>query len=471
MHRLLLRQIQRHLGKDFQPTAELERFFSAIDEAYVQGDADRAMIERSLALASEELNSRNQQVQEANNLLEARVRDRTAELERATFAAEEASRAKSAFLATMSHEIRTPLNGVMGSLELLARTLTEETQLKFARVAHTSATILLKVISDILDFSKIEAGKLELEHVDFDLRQMLDDVAAMLLPSAKLRGLELFVEISPDKPLWARGDPNRLRQIVVNLLNNAIKFTPHGSITLRTRVETQESIYRINLDVIDTGIGIPPERMDRLFQSFSQVDSSTSRKFGGTGLGLAICRQLVKLMNGEIIATSTPGTGTTFHVSLAMPIANSLEHEPEAEFGSAASTTIGSFNSLRVLLVEDNEVNQLIASEILAQMGCSVELADNGLAAVERVRSAGEFDVILMDCQMPVMDGYEATNLIRLLPSGNAARIVALTANAVSGDREACLKAGMDDYLTKPIQPAQLFAALQRAIRCKKTAA
>jgi signal transduction histidine kinase len=471
MHRLLLRQIQRYLGKDFQPTPELERLLAAVEEAYRQADADRELTERSLELASEELNSRYRQVQEANNLLEARVRERTAELERTARAAEEASRAKSAFLATMSHEIRTPLNGVMGSLNLLVDTLKDERQLKFARVAHTSAAMLLNVISDILDFSKIEAGRLELDEVDFDLRQMLDDVAAMLLPSANSRGLDLLVEITPDRPLYVHGDPDRLRQIVVNLLNNAIKFTPKGSVKLRALVETRQSSYQLKLEVIDTGVGIPADRVDRLFQPFSQVDSSTSRKFGGTGLGLAICRQLIGLMGGEIGVQSMAGSGTTFHVFVAMPIAVHPANERSADSDSTALKATEEIKSLRILLVEDNEINQLIAGELLTQLGCAVTIAGDGAAAVQQFKASGAFDLILMDCQMPIMDGFEATRLVRGLPGGAEIPIVALTASAVDGDREACLNAGMNDYITKPIQPKQLIAVLQQAARGGRKAA
>jgi Amt family ammonium transporter len=538
-------------------------------------------------------------------------RKESEELQRQKEAAELASHAKSEFLANMSHEIRTPLNGVIGMLELLGATNLDGRQQRYSRIARSSADSLLSLINDILDFSKIEAGKLELDHIDFDLHQLVEDMSEMFAQRAEDKRLELACHIHHDVPTAFRGDPDRLRQVLVNLTNNAIKFTERGEVVIRVSLDaatTDEAVVRF--EVSDTGIGIPPDRMNRLFKTFSQVDASTTRCYGGTGLGLAVCKQLVELQGGQIGVTSKFGRGSTFFftvrlakqnnavrrermsgelagmrvlavddnatnleileaqltawqfdyasascgtdaldmleqaannghpfrlavLDMQMPemdglqlaaaiksrpsiadtllimltsIGDSMSAEQLSKYGLDAHLTKPTrqsrlFDAIieaaadhptkshddaisnrrkttatpttnqrrRILLAEDNEVNQLVASEILLQAGFLCDIVDNGVAAMEAV-AGGEYDLVLMDCHMPRMDGFEATRAIRdrQADSHDAARrlpIVALTANAIKGDRELCLAAGMDAYVTKPIDPARLIETIQTLLQ------
>jgi ammonium transporter, Amt family len=381
------------------------------------------------------------------------------ERERAKKAAEAACRAKSEFLASMSHEIRTPLNGVIGMLELLQGAGLNERQAQFAHLARSSAGVLLSLVNDILDFSKIEAGKLELDCTEFNLHQLVEGTAQMFGESAGKKRLELTCCVEAGVPPMVRADPTRLRQVLCNLLGNAVKFTEKGGVSLHVAVEEdQADAALVRVSVRDTGIGIPQDRLHRLFQSFSQVDASTTRKFGGTGLGLAISMRIVQLMGGEIHVESVPDKGSTFWFSVKLP---------KCRFQEAAATPVGSRDETpvakgaRILLVEDNEINQLVAQEILSQAGYECELANNGREAVEQV-TTGDFDLVVMDCQMPVMDGFEATERIRRHESGRGGHvpIVALTANAVKGDRERCLAVGMDGYVTKPVESRELLSAI-----------
>jgi len=525
------------------------------------------------------------------------------ELAQARDTALEATRAKSDFLATMSHEIRTPMNGVLGMLELLQDQEMGPEGREYATVAYRSAEALLSIINDILDFSKIEAGKLELEQIDFNLHEMVEEVCALLANRAEVKGIELVCSVDPGAHYCVNGDPTRLRQILLNLTGNALKFTEDGEVVVRVSVKGDHGTHvDLLFEIVDTGVGISEEAQARLFEAFSQADTSTTRRFGGTGLGLAICRRLVEIMGGEIGVRSTPGEGSTFwftsrvgvgesvpaslaaeslrgrtilvvddndtnrkvlqlqltawgaKVLLAVDGPDALDILPRArargqvpdlaildmqmpgmdgialgkvlkadprygliprvlltsigtlpstatrEAGFAASlakpvrqaslfdcltrtlapapvpgdspvvnpspSPPSNVQPLRVLLVEDNKVNQHVATAVLNKLGHAVELAENGQEAVDAI-TADAFDVILMDCQMPVMDGFEATRAIRQLEQERPGRknlIVAMTANAMEGDRERCLQAGMDEYIAKPFKRAVLEEILGNVV-------
>ena len=379
------------------------------------------------------------------------------ELEAASRRAEEANVAKAQFLATISHEIRTPMNGVLGTTELLLATPLEARQRRLAETAQRSATALLALIDDVIDLSRIEASKLTLQSTSFDLRALVTDVADLMATTARGKPLTLGCTISPALPDWVEGDPMRLRQVLVNLLHNAVKFTERGGIALDLIVlDDAADEVRLLFEVRDTGIGLAKDQFDSVFDAFTQVDASSTRRHGGTGLGLAIVKELAELMGGLVGVDSRLEEGSTFwfEVSLKKGAAPTEAVAPAA----AAATAL----SARILLAEDDAVNQMVVEQMLIGMGCVVDTVDDGDAAC--VAAAGiAYDLIFMDCHMPGLDGFEATRRIRAEADPEAARtpIVALTADALAGDRERCLASGMDDYMTKPVSSAQLAAAVQ----------
>lgn len=421
--------------------------------------SDRREREAALTRAQTELQRRLNDLELANQRIETEAARQVSLLEDLALARDEAQAAyaeKSRFLATMSHEIRTPMNGVVGVLGLLKSTELSPEQANLVATALRSGNELIQTTTDILDLSKLEAQKTELELSDFDVRELMTDVVSLLRPAALSKGIELRHELAADLPAYLKGDPHRIRQVVMNLISNAVKFTLNGSVTLLVDGKVRDG-GEINLRtrIKDTGIGIDQEAVKRLFTRFTQAEQSTTRQYGGTGLGLAICKQLTELMGGEIGVESQFGVGSTFWFKIPL-------HIGAAPAESKATDVPTDSLSLRLLVAEDNATNQFLMRAVLEALGHQVTIANNGADAVDIVQQ-GNFDAILMDVQMPVMDGPTATREIRRLASSVAKLpIIALTANAMPGDRERYIAAGMDDYVSKPVDPAKLMDVLGR---------
>lgn len=380
-------------------------------------------------------------------------------------AAAATNRAKSQFLANMSHEIRTPLNGILGMAQLLAGSRLDAEQQFRLDVVRRSGDHLLALINDILDFSKIEAGRLSIERAPFDLRRAISDVADLLAAVAHDKRIAFEVSVDANVPRWVEGDSSRVKQVLNNLLGNAIKFTDRGYVRLSVRRGESAGKALLRCEVKDTGIGIPAENAEEIFDAFRQADSSLVRRHGGTGLGLTISRELARAMGGDIGHSSEPGRGSTFWFTADLPETAVPDVSGERAGGQPASSDVRLTG--RVLLAEDNEVNALVARAYLEQFGLAVDCVDNGIQALHRA-IADDYDLVLMDCQMPEMDGFEATRRIRAHEKAFGLRpvpVVALTANAIRGDRERCLEAGMDDYLPKPFRSPELRAMVERHLR------
>ncbi len=396
-------------------------------------------------------------------------REMLAEVDRARAEAEESNRVKGEFLANMSHEVRTPLNAILGLTRLLHQSRLDAEQRRYLQLVDSSATALLGLLNDVLDLSKIEAGKLVFEQIRFDVERWINDVVALHVPAAEKKGVRVAIDIAPEVPPVIVGDPGRLRQVMSNLMSNAIKFTERGSIDITLAVDDDQGDLpprrqRLVFSVRDTGIGIPEEKQQQIFEAFTQADASTTRRHGGTGLGLAICARLVNMMEGEIRVESQPQKGSTFSFTAVFDEANddfSVLSEP-------APLDMLTVHGLNVLLAEDHAVNELLMRKLLGGMGCTFTVVHNGEEAVSAWQKQ-RFDLVLMDVQMPVVSGFDATAQIRAreaaMPGRPRTPIIALTAHAMAGDRERCLAAGMDGYVSKPVSPARLAEAMQSAIR------
>jgi signal transduction histidine kinase/CheY-like chemotaxis protein len=406
--------------------------------------------------------------------LEADIESRTHDLQEAREKADQANRSKSEFLANMSHEIRTPINAIAGFTTLAMRNEHDPKQRGYLDKIYHGTQGLLRIINDLLDFSKIEAGRLDMETIAFPLNEVIETMLAYVGPTAEQKGLKLTAHVAEDVPKHLMGDPLRLGQILINLCSNAVKFTEHGTVEVRVIVKPgADKGVRLLFAVRDTGIGLSQEQSDKLFQPFTQADTSTTRKFGGTGLGLAISRRLVDMMQGKIWLQSQEAVGTTFFFEVELGVAEigvpvpALHQSSSETFASSqASGRSGRLAGVRLLLVEDNPINQQLAQELLEQEGASVQLADNGRVALEVIARQGmaHFDAALVDLQMPEMDGYETAERIRALPDGGDLPLIAMTGHAMAEERARCLAVGMQDHLAKPIDPDLMVSKLVKWI-------
>jgi signal transduction histidine kinase len=458
-----LRQLQDGITSARNGRLEPIQVSKTGDEVELLGESFNGMID---ALANSQ-----RALLEHQGSLEKRIKDRTDQLEEAMRTAQAASQAKSEFLANISHELRTPMNGIIGMLDMaLDRDLNPELSEQI-QTAQSCAYSLLSLLNDILDLSKIEAGKMTLEKLGFDFRVLLADCIKAHQPKATENTVALRGEVSPGVPQEIVGDPLRIRQIIANLVSNAVKFTEHGSVVVQVGGEfTQPGEFTLRIVVQDSGTGIPADKLLTIFDKFTQADGSVTRRFGGTGLGLAITRSLVALHGGDIQVQSELGRGSTFSVTLKCE-AHAAQGAPQKtkELEHIPLTPALSGSAARILVVEDNHVNQKVVTAVLRKRGFSIELANDGQEALNKLENSAAFDLVLMDVQMPVLDGLEATRLIRKEPRWNRLPIIAMTAHAMNGDKERCLEAGMNGYISKPVHPSLLLSTVDEILLQKTT--
>ena len=413
-----------------------------------------------------EINASQKEIRQHRDLLEERIHQRTEDLEKAMRTALAASQAKSEFLANMSHELRTPMNGLLGMLEVVLDSPLNSDQRDELEIAQRSAYALLALLNDILDLSKIEAGKMMIENIPYEVRTVLEDCVKSFQARAAQKKIALHFVVDPEAPSKVIGDPLRVRQIAANLLSNALKFTERGAVSLRlSGIAAGPGPAQMSIAVSDTGAGIEADKLTAIFEKFTQADGSITRKYGGTGLGLAITKRLVEMQNGRVQVASQVGQGSTFTITLPWePVieATPLSSAPSTMRQLAAVVP----GQVRVLLVEDNLINQKVVLAILRKKGYQIDVANDGREALNRLEAAPDpYGIVLMDVQMPVLDGLETTRIIRKNQLWDRLPIVAMTAHAMNGDRERCLQAGMNSYVSKPVQPAHLVSVIEKLLQ------